>query len=73
MKFKIYPDFEVFADQKTLDETEVLNDDIYGMIAPFATANFWVSTQPRRHKRILSIDSGGLIRRNSTGVTTMLF
>ncbi|KAI1505942.1 FAD-binding domain-containing protein [Biscogniauxia marginata] len=41
MKFKIYPDFKVFAMQKTLDEDEVLNGDIYGMIAPYATANFW--------------------------------
>ncbi|KAI1810000.1 FAD/FMN-containing dehydrogenase [Poronia punctata] len=41
MKFKIYPDFKVFAQQKTLDEDEVLNGDIYGMIAPYATANFW--------------------------------
>ncbi|KAH7232951.1 hypothetical protein BKA59DRAFT_517387 [Fusarium tricinctum] len=41
MKFKIYPDFKVYADQKTLDEAEVLNGDIYGMIAPYATANFW--------------------------------
>ncbi|KAI1057247.1 hypothetical protein LB507_001477 [Fusarium sp. FIESC RH6] len=41
MKFKIYPDFKVYADQKTLDESEVLNGDIYGMIAPYATANFW--------------------------------
>ncbi|KAI1089500.1 FAD/FMN-containing dehydrogenase [Rostrohypoxylon terebratum] len=41
MKFKIYPDFKVFAQQKTLDEDDVLNGDIYGMIAPYATANFW--------------------------------
>ncbi|CAJ0543943.1 Ff.00g040040.m01.CDS01 [Fusarium sp. VM40] len=41
MKFKIYPDFKVYADQKTLDEAKVLNGDIYGMIAPYATANFW--------------------------------
>ncbi|KAI1352677.1 FAD/FMN-containing dehydrogenase [Xylaria sp. FL0043] len=41
MKFKIYPDFKVFAQQKTLDEDEVLDGDIYGMIAPYATANFW--------------------------------
>ncbi|CRK25221.1 hypothetical protein BN1723_018205, partial [Verticillium longisporum] len=41
MKFKIYPDFKVYADQKTLDEDKVLNGDIYGMIAPYATANFW--------------------------------
>ncbi|KAI2627241.1 FAD/FMN-containing dehydrogenase [Xylaria nigripes] len=41
MKFKIYPDFKVFAQQKILDEDEVLNGDIYSMIAPYATANFW--------------------------------
>lgn len=60
MKFKIYPDFKVFAQQKTwvfylyilhnctanrnssLEEDEVLNGDVYGMIAPYGTANFWV-------------------------------
>ncbi|KAI1766112.1 FAD-binding domain-containing protein [Hypoxylon sp. FL1150] len=41
MKFKIYPDFKVFAKQEILDEDDVLNGDIYGMIAPYATANFW--------------------------------
>ncbi|KAI3544289.1 FAD/FMN-containing dehydrogenase [Colletotrichum filicis] len=41
MKFKIYPDFKVYAQQKTLEESEVLDGDIYGMIAPYATANFW--------------------------------
>ncbi|KAL3487933.1 hypothetical protein BJX62DRAFT_185769 [Aspergillus germanicus] len=41
MKFKVYPDFKVYADQKTLDDDEVLNGDIYGMISPYATANFW--------------------------------
>ncbi|KAJ0387307.1 hypothetical protein COL922a_002548 [Colletotrichum nupharicola] len=41
MKFRIYPDFKVYADQKTLDEDEVLDGDIYGMISPYATANFW--------------------------------
>ncbi|KAI0863508.1 FAD/FMN-containing dehydrogenase [Xylaria cubensis] len=41
MKFKIYPDFKVFAKQEILDEDEVLNGDIYGLIAPYATANFW--------------------------------
>lgn len=44
MKFKIYPDFKVYADQKTLDEADVLDGDIYGMISPYATANLWVST-----------------------------
>ncbi|KAL4949701.1 hypothetical protein BDW69DRAFT_69929 [Aspergillus filifer] len=41
MKFMIYPDFKVYADQKTLDDEEVLDGDIYGMIAPYATANLW--------------------------------
>ncbi|KAF7522197.1 hypothetical protein G7054_g12232 [Neopestalotiopsis clavispora] len=41
MKFKIYPDFKVFAKQDIYDEDDVLNGDIYGMIAPYATANFW--------------------------------
>ncbi|KAH9889185.1 FAD-binding domain-containing protein [Xylariomycetidae sp. FL2044] len=41
MRFKIYPDFKVFAMQETLEEDDVLNGDIYGMIAPYATANFW--------------------------------
>ncbi|KAJ4289896.1 hypothetical protein N0V90_011229 [Kalmusia sp. IMI 367209] len=50
MKFKIYPDFKVYAQQKTydpgpipdrLEEKAVLEGDIYGLIAPYATANFW--------------------------------
>lgn len=55
MKFKIYPDFKVYADQKTLDESEVLNGDIYGMIAPYATANFWVSTCFHPHSPLLTL------------------
>ncbi|KAG8822690.1 hypothetical protein FRC19_005447 [Serendipita sp. 401] len=41
IKFKVRPDFKVYADQKILDEKDVLNADIYGMIAPYATANLW--------------------------------
>ncbi|KAI0479455.1 FAD-binding domain-containing protein [Xylariaceae sp. FL0804] len=41
MKFKIYPDFKVYAKQEILEEDDVLNGDIYGMIEPYATANFW--------------------------------
>ncbi|KAF2105315.1 hypothetical protein BDV96DRAFT_617857 [Lophiotrema nucula] len=41
MKFKIYLDFKVYADQKILAENDVLNGDIYGLIFPYATANFW--------------------------------
>merc|ERR1711964_189443 len=41
MKFKIYDDFKVYAQQKILEEKDVLDGDIYGLIAPYATANFW--------------------------------
>jgi hypothetical protein len=41
IKFMVRPDFKVYANQKILDESEVLNGDIYGLIAPYATANFW--------------------------------
>jgi L-gulonolactone oxidase len=41
MTFKVQPDFKVYAQQETLSEEEVLDGDIYGMIAPYATANFW--------------------------------
>ncbi|KAJ3557660.1 hypothetical protein NPX13_g9883 [Xylaria arbuscula] len=41
MKFKVYPDFKVFAKQEILSEDEVLEGDIYGLIAPYATANLW--------------------------------
>ncbi|KAF2731667.1 hypothetical protein EJ04DRAFT_514431 [Polyplosphaeria fusca] len=41
IKFKIYPDFKVYAKQDILSEKEVLDGDIYGLIAPYATANFW--------------------------------
>ncbi|CZR68038.1 related to ALO1-D-arabinono-1,4-lactone oxidase [Phialocephala subalpina] len=41
IKFKIYPDFKLYAQQTIMDEDDVLNGDIYGLIAPYATANFW--------------------------------
>jgi L-gulonolactone oxidase len=41
IRMKIYPDTKVYADQKILSEDEVLNGDIYGLISPYATANFW--------------------------------
>ncbi|CAG8953152.1 hypothetical protein HYFRA_00003351 [Hymenoscyphus fraxineus] len=41
LKFKIYPDTKLYAQQKSIPEADVLDGDIYGMIAPYATANFW--------------------------------
>ncbi|KAF2180352.1 FAD/FMN-containing dehydrogenase [Zopfia rhizophila CBS 207.26] len=41
IKFKVYPDFKVYAKQDTLSEDDVLNGDIYSLISPYATANFW--------------------------------
>lgn len=39
VKFKVRPDFKVWANQTILDESDVLNGDIYGLISPYATAN----------------------------------
>jgi L-gulonolactone oxidase len=56
MKFKIYPDFKVYADQKTLAEKDVLDEDIYGLIAPYATANLWWWPYLRKfHQRIYDV------------------
>ncbi|TRM63213.1 hypothetical protein BD626DRAFT_495895 [Schizophyllum amplum] len=38
---KIYPEFKLAANQKILAEKDVLEGDIYGMINPYPTANFW--------------------------------
>lgn len=39
----VYTIIEYGADSDlSLDEDEVLNGDIYGMIAPYGTANYWV-------------------------------
>jgi len=32
----------------SLNEDDVLNSDIYGLISPYATANFWVRRGERR-------------------------
>ncbi|KAK3330492.1 hypothetical protein B0H66DRAFT_572539 [Apodospora peruviana] len=41
IKLRVYPDSKVYAMQDTLEESAVLNGDIYGLIAPYATANLW--------------------------------
>ncbi|KAK0749380.1 hypothetical protein B0T18DRAFT_436927 [Schizothecium vesticola] len=41
VRLRVWEDAKVFAMQKTLEEKEVLDGDIYGMIAPYATANLW--------------------------------
>lgn len=39
----------------SLDEDDVLNGDIYGMIAPYATANFWVCLFIVLYRKVYSI------------------
>ncbi|KAL2183219.1 FAD-binding domain-containing protein [Thermothelomyces heterothallicus CBS 203.75] len=41
IQLKVYPDTKVYAKQETLDEKDVLDGDVYGLIAPYATANLW--------------------------------
>lgn len=42
LKLSVYPETKVIAYQETLEEEEVLNGDIAGLIAPWETANLWV-------------------------------
>ncbi|KAJ7061642.1 hypothetical protein C8F01DRAFT_1137995 [Mycena amicta] len=41
IKLSILPDYKVWANQTTLDEADVLNGDLYKIISPYVTANFW--------------------------------
>lgn len=38
----------VLTHRRSLEEDDVLNGDIYGMISPYITANFWVSFVSKR-------------------------
>ena len=61
LKFKIYPDFKVYAKQDIYEEDEILNGDIYGLIAPYATANLWVCCCSITSSQYINIQfSGGL-------------
>ncbi|KAK4682170.1 hypothetical protein QC764_113120 [Podospora pseudoanserina] len=56
IKLKIYPDSKVYAKQNTFDEKEILEGDIYGMIAPYATANLWWWPYKRKfHQRYYDV------------------
>lgn len=41
MTMRVYPDFKLAADQRTLDEKAVLDGNIGAMIEPYETANLW--------------------------------
>lgn len=41
IKLAVVNDFKVYANQTILDEDDVLNGDLYAMISPYVTANFW--------------------------------
>jgi L-gulonolactone oxidase len=74
MKFKIYPDFKVYAKQDIYDEDDILDADIHGMIAPYATANFWVRIQELSARNEADLfSSGGRTSRSSTIDTMMRF
>ncbi|PON22804.1 FAD/FMN-containing dehydrogenase [Trichoderma gamsii] len=48
IKMQIFPESKVYAMQTTLQENDVLNGDIYKLISPYLTANFW--WWPSQHK-----------------------
>ncbi|KAF7299994.1 D-arabinono-1,4-lactone oxidase [Mycena kentingensis (nom. inval.)] len=41
IKISILADYKVWANQTTWDEDDILNADLYEMISPYVTANFW--------------------------------
>lgn len=66
IKLKVYPDSKVYAKQETYDEKDILEGDIYGLIAPYATANLWVGTfLPLFLSMLLRLCSGGRTRESS--------
>jgi membrane protein YdbS with pleckstrin-like domain len=42
IKISVLADYKVWANQTTLDEADVLNGDLFELISPYVTANFWV-------------------------------
>jgi L-gulonolactone oxidase len=76
LKLAVYPETKVVAYQETLEEEEVLNGDVAGLISPWETANLWVRLLTPApflllHARSrLTPSSGGRTRRSSTGATT---
>lgn len=74
LKLAVYPETKVVAYQETLEEDEVLNGDVAGLISPWETANLWVRLLPSSHLLLatgrLTPSSGGRTRRSSTGATT---
>ena len=58
----------------SLAEADVLHGDIYGLIAPYATANFWVLPTWLQHSQRLTLkNSGGLTSASFIIDTTTLF
>jgi hypothetical protein len=58
----------------SLEEADVLDGDIYGLIASYATANFWVSRPHSQQGAIFdeNLQSGGPLSASSTTDTMML-
>ncbi|RFU73646.1 fad fmn-containing dehydrogenase [Trichoderma arundinaceum] len=56
IKMQIFPETKVYAMQTTLQEKDVLDGDIYKLISPYLTANFWWwPTQRKFHWRTYDI------------------
>lgn len=66
VKMEVVADFKVYADQTILDESTVLDGDIYAQISPYVTANYWVCASgpfSTHTKNIIThYYSGGLVR-----------
>ncbi|THU82670.1 FAD-binding domain-containing protein [Dendrothele bispora CBS 962.96] len=73
VKFAVLADYKVFSNQTTLSEDEVLDGDIFGMISPYVTANFWWWPGLKKfHLRtygVVDIDSPGNAFQSTFSVT----
>ncbi|KAJ8092273.1 hypothetical protein PM082_024104 [Marasmius tenuissimus] len=73
IKYQVYSDYKVYANQTTLDEKDVLNGDIYAQISPYVTANYWWwPGQKKFHLRtygVVDIDTRGNAFQSTFSVT----
>ncbi|KAK1227598.1 hypothetical protein PQX77_009398 [Marasmius sp. AFHP31] len=73
IKYQVYSDYKVYANQTTLDEKDVLDGDIYAQISPYVTANYWWwPGQKKFHLRtygVVDIDTRGNAFQSTFSVT----
>ncbi|KAJ7907133.1 hypothetical protein B0H13DRAFT_2233495 [Mycena leptocephala] len=73
IKISVLADYKVWANQTTLDEADVLNGDLFELISPYVTANFWVRVK-KFHMRtygVLPVNASGNAFQSTFSVTSL--